>query len=536
MKSEKNDDIKGKATGSYKMWPKGGSFKEPGARRAQVACAISTRNCKRYPSKTWFDPRDKTQKTVHASGLFAEKAIAAGAVIFLEQPIVFVDSLDDAVSSIQRKDFPGQLATPFLGNAWIAANQLARKILNQKMGGEKLWNYLWHHSSDNTLVPTYLCDCSKKEDFPVLCSEFKDLPGHMAAILLHVIHDTGFRMKTPLLGFMHGLALYLLGGSINHSCDPNCNAFVRDHESRLLIVKAMRPIKAGEEITVAYEASVCRFSKATERIAYLKYVYGFECVCDRCKKPSVADQRMTVYRNISIETFGRETFRKIRRASVASVQGGPVKSLAILKELQVIWVKGLGNGDPMAMDNLAPILHFEFAWAYVSCLMMLPSQDFQAQLKQGLGLSGSLKLLKSSLVALKKLGYASMAWMFAEPLCAFATMVEQGKLWDPSAHLFFNRKQNDSLVEHYKNVEATMQQLYHSQRLLASDALISDIVMETGRRVMEIMQNQDWLQEEVAKIDLNLNNNDDDANAEQTPPLKGKAKQKEEAVKNNKSL
>ena len=523
MKSE-NKNKKGKATDSYKMWPRGDSFKDPGARHAQVACPISTRNCKRYPSKTWFDPRDKTSKTVHAAGLFAEKPIAVGTVIFLEQPIVFVDSLDDAVSSIQRKDFPGQLATPFLGNAWIAANQLARKMLDQKMGGEKLWNYLWHHSSDNTVIPTYLCDCSKKEDSPVLCSEFKDLPGHMAAILLHVIHDTAFRMKTPLLGFMHGMALYLLGGSINHSCDPNCNAFVRDHKSRLLIVKAMRPIKSGEEITVAYEASVCRFSKATERIAYLKYVYGFECVCDRCKKPSEADQRMTVHRNISIASFGRETFSKIRRASVASVQGGPEKSLAILKELQVIWVKVFGNGDQKALDRLAAILQFEFAWAYVSCLMMLPSQDFQAQLKQGLGLSGSLKLLKSSLWWLKKLEYVSMAWTFAEPLCAFATMVEQGKLWDPSAHLFFNRKQSDSLVEQYKNVEATMQQLYHSQRLLASDALISEIVMETGGRAMQIMENQDWLQEEVAKINLNL---DDDAEATSPPPpLKGKGKEK----------
>ena len=527
MKSE-NKNKKGKVTDSYKMWPRGDSFKDPGARHAQVACPISTRNCKRYPSKTWFDPRDKTPKTVHAAGLFAEKPIAAGTVIFLEQPIVFVDSLDDAVSSIQRKDFPGQLATPFLGNAWIAANQLARKILNQKMGGEKFWNYLWHHSSDNTVVPTYLCDCSKKEDSPVLCSEFKDLPASIAAILLHVIHDTAFRMKTPLLGFMHGMALYLLGGSINHSCDPNCNAFIRDHKSRLLIVKAMRSIKAGEEITVAYEASVCRFSKATERIAYLKYVYGFECVCDRCKNTSEADKRMTIHRNISIASFGREIFSKIRRASVSSVQGGPEKSLAILKELQVIWAKVFGNGDPKALDRLATILQFEFAWAYVSCLMMLPSQDFQAQLKQGLGLSGSLKLLKSSLVAMKKLGYASMAWIFAEPLCAFATMVEQGKLWDPSAHLFFNRKQSDNLVKHYKNVEATMQQLYHSQRLLASDALISDIVMETGRRVIEIMQNQDWLQEEVAKIDLNLDNNEDADEEEdhKETPLKGKAKEK----------
>ena len=512
---------------SYKTWPKGDLFKDPGARRAQVACPIITKNCEGYPSKTWYDPKDKTQKIIKASGLFAVKDIAAGTVIFLEQPIVFVDALENAVTLIQKKDDGGAAVknkSPSLGNTWILANQLAQNILANKLGGERLWSYLWHHSGDNTSIPTYLCaGKQQKKDLPKLCLEFKDLPAHTAAILLDVIHNTGIRMKTPLLGMMHGMALYLLAASINHSCDPNSNAFVRDHESRLLIVKTIRSIKAGEEITVAYEASVCRFSKATERIAYLKYVYGFDCVCDRCKKPSEADKRMTIHRNISIATFGRETFRKIRRASVASVQGGPVKSLAILNELEVIWHKDLGNGDPKAMDKLAPILQFEFAWAYVSCLMMLSSEDFKARLKKGLGLSQSLKILKSSLAAMKSNGYASMAWMFSQPLIAFASMVEQGELWNPSAHLCFSRNRSDLLVKCYKDVEAALHHLYHSHRLLASDALISDIVLETGRRVMEIMQDQDWLQEEVAKINLNLDNDDTEAT---TPPPKDKGKEK----------
>ena len=520
---------------SYKLWPKGDSFKNPGARRAQVACPVSIKNCERYPNKMWHDPQDKIEKMVKASGLFAEKDIAAGTIIFLEQPIVFVDSLEDAVTLIQKKKKdvvppPAVLSKLPMGNTWMLSNHLAKNILTNKLGGDKLWNYLWHHSNDNITIPTYLCNTSvaaaKQKGNPNLCFEFKDLPANTAAILLHVIHNTGFRMKTPLLGFMHGMALYFLAGSINHSCDPNCNAFIRDHESRLLVVKTIRSIKAGEEITMAYETSVCRFSKATERIAYLEYVYGFSCVCDRCQKPSEADKRMTIHRNISITIFGRETFSKIRKASVASVQGGPEKSLAILKELQMIWTRNLGNGNTKVLTKLAPILQFEFAWAYVSCLMLLASQDFKTQLKQGLGLTGSLKLLKSSLATMKTMGYASMAWMFSEPLIAFASMVQQGQLWNPSAHLFFSRSNTDLLVKSYKDVEAALQHLYHSHRLLASDALISEIVMETGSRVMEIMQDQDWLQEEVAKIDLNLGNDDDLEATPPPPPLKNKDKEK----------
>ncbi len=528
-----------KSTISYKTWPKGEAFKEPGSRRAQVGCAIMIHHADKYPNKQWYDLRDETQKMVRAAGMFAEKDIEAGAVIFLEQPIVFVDSLENVVTSIKESKKGDRARSPFLANTWITSTQLAKNMLTDLVGGERLWNFLWHHSSDNTSIPTYLCAGSskkgKQKDWPKLCFEFKDLPPTTAAILLHVIHDTGFRMKTPLLGFMHGLALYLLAASINHSCDPNCNAFIRDHESRLLIVKAIRPIKAGEEITIAYEPSVCRFSKPDERIGYLKYVYGFSCVCDRCQKNPEVDRIMTQKRNISIETFGQETFRKIRKASIASVQGGPDRSLAILNELEMIWDKDLGNGDSKALAKLAPILQFEFAWAYVSCLMMLPSHGFQARLNKGFGLSQSLALLKTSLGSLKKMGYASLAWMFSEPLIAFVSMVEQGELWNPKAHLFFSRNQSNLLVKQYKNVEATLKRMYHSQRLLASDALISEIVMETGNRIMEIMQNQDWLQEEVAKIDLNLNQQEEAE--EETSQSATKAKQKEEeAVKNNKSL
>jgi len=67
---------------------------------------------------------------------------------------------------------------------------------------------------------------------------------------------------------------------INHSCHPNShnswdsNA---EHEN----IYAIRPIKAGEEITISYDQG----GPSNVRQAFLKDAFGFNCTCSRCSLP-----------------------------------------------------------------------------------------------------------------------------------------------------------------------------------------------------------------------------------------------------------
>ncbi|KAK0609069.1 SET domain-containing protein 5 [Lasiodiplodia hormozganensis] len=68
---------------------------------------------------------------------------------------------------------------------------------------------------------------------------------------------------------------------INHSCVPNShnnwNSNV-EHET----IHAIRPIKAGEEITIPYDQG----GTSAVRRAFLKESFGFECNCRGCSRPT----------------------------------------------------------------------------------------------------------------------------------------------------------------------------------------------------------------------------------------------------------
>lgn len=55
-------------------------------------------------------------------------------------------------------------------------------------------------------------------------------------------------MHGPLEKF-YGAALDLVASFMNHSCDPNAHAFF---EGTQLRVRSLKPIQAGDEITLAY--------------------------------------------------------------------------------------------------------------------------------------------------------------------------------------------------------------------------------------------------------------------------------------------
>lgn len=75
---------------------------------------------------------------------------------------------------------------------------------------------------------------------------------------------------------LNNSALFLAPSLINHSCLPNC---FRVHVGDVVLIRASRAIRAGEELTVSY---VPVDSSQSDRKASLAR-WGFVCTCPRCQ-------------------------------------------------------------------------------------------------------------------------------------------------------------------------------------------------------------------------------------------------------------
>ncbi|GET92200.1 hypothetical protein, conserved [Leishmania tarentolae] len=84
-----------------------------------------------------------------------------------------------------------------------------------------------------------------------------------------------------------GKAVYAIGALFNHACDPNCYVSFEGNPQgscARLIVRAIRPVMEGEELTVSYDC-ISRFSfhSMRHRLQTLRDRYGFFCVCQSCR-------------------------------------------------------------------------------------------------------------------------------------------------------------------------------------------------------------------------------------------------------------
>lgn len=80
-----------------------------------------------------------------------------------------------------------------------------------------------------------------------------------------------------------GVGLYDRLALLNHSCDPNC---VVVFERTNAVLRAVKPIDAGEQLTISY---IDRATDRNERRKQLAARYHFECACARCAGPPGAD-------------------------------------------------------------------------------------------------------------------------------------------------------------------------------------------------------------------------------------------------------
>ncbi|TRM70310.1 hypothetical protein BD626DRAFT_390788 [Schizophyllum amplum] len=91
-------------------------------------------------------------------------------------------------------------------------------------------------------------------------------------------------------------AIFMQASRINHSCSPNAK-WEWDRKTLSLTLRAVRPIRAGEEITINYvDPAVPR----AERRASLRTTYHFDCNCAACAR---GDPRSDIART-ELRAFG----------------------------------------------------------------------------------------------------------------------------------------------------------------------------------------------------------------------------------------
>ena len=101
---------------------------------------------------------------------------------------------------------------------------------------------------------------------------------------LGIARTNAVPLSTARGGSSRRSALFALTCRINHACKANALYVWRDDLERELVF-AMRPIAAGEEITVSYHQ---RYAPIAARKAALAAGFNFDCCCTACAEHSAA--------------------------------------------------------------------------------------------------------------------------------------------------------------------------------------------------------------------------------------------------------
>ncbi|KAI0850312.1 hypothetical protein F5Y00DRAFT_268455 [Daldinia vernicosa] len=102
-------------------------------------------------------------------------------------------------------------------------------------------------------------------------------------LIFNVMYNT-FQVGSPLDAGDYGRGFDPLVCSANHSCDPNV---IRVSNQPSTILRALKPIKKGEEIFMAYTEVTNPF---WVRQAHIKEAYYFTCQCAKCVKCPVSPE------------------------------------------------------------------------------------------------------------------------------------------------------------------------------------------------------------------------------------------------------
>ena len=149
--------------------------------------------------------------------------------------------------------------------------------------------------------------------------------------------DAEDKRVTDAMGDLHGNALYALSSLINHACQPNAYWFIWGD---LMVIRAFRSMKKGEEITISYVPSTLSFSDRRKLLTK----WGFECQCVMCNAESTEglktcldrasrEKRRLAVAPSEVEEAIKRTKQKIKTIEDAYKKFLPNRSSFILKPI-----------------------------------------------------------------------------------------------------------------------------------------------------------------------------------------------------------
>ncbi|KAJ7759648.1 hypothetical protein B0H16DRAFT_1313336 [Mycena metata] len=200
------------------------------------------------PKGVAFNIRQSDPK--NGLGMFAARNISAGGIIVVERPI---------------------LVAPYL-------------IALESHRESELFTALLRRLSPETVARFMsLANCKPESE----CDMVEGIVRTNAIAITLDVPD----VPHPELATHRGIFLNI--SRCNHSCGPNAK-WQWDPVTFALSLVALRPIRAGQEITVAYIAPT--YSRA-ERRTQLKSMYNFSCRCEFCARPEAVTYRSDAARS-----------------------------------------------------------------------------------------------------------------------------------------------------------------------------------------------------------------------------------------------
>lgn len=113
---------------------------------------------------------------------------------------------------------------------------------------------------------------------------------------------------------------------INHSCLPNAHSN-RSSEQGHETIHAIRPIPAGEEITIAYDMN----GSSADQRSHLQAAFGFDCSCVVCTLPS-SELRLSDARRVRIQRLDEAIGDPFRMMLDPAASLGDCRALPVLLE------------------------------------------------------------------------------------------------------------------------------------------------------------------------------------------------------------
>lgn len=119
---------------------------------------------------------------------------------------------------------------------------------------------------------------------PDMCTHHVDQASHMGATILSELGvDSRCLLKLRYNAQVvdGGLAIFRRASAVNHSCRPNAVV------SGAIELRAHRPLRKGDEITMSYLSFRALVAPRAARRQALKDAFNFDCRCERCEQDEV---------------------------------------------------------------------------------------------------------------------------------------------------------------------------------------------------------------------------------------------------------